>query len=261
MRKAFYVLCLATCSGIAGAQEPPPSNFEACVSEARQRHADSAMETYLSFKCEGAAAQRLAARPDQCFGDVKPALRSVERRSRQLGDGLYMRIVWRTDVCAGMCETRFYTDARETSYLCEVRRHLEARAPLPPRNPDYDRRYTADDPPASPPTRGIYGPAARPYDEPRYYYIARPRTVERWYYIEPERYREIEPGRYREVEPGRYREYRFPDDFVDDAPRDERRDDGYRRDDYRDYRRGEYLRRDDRADDDRRDGYRLYEYR
>jgi hypothetical protein len=232
MRIAFCVLCIAMCSGMAGAQAPL-SHFEACVAEARQRHTDSAMENYLSFKCDGATAERLAARPDQCAGDVRPSLRNVERRSRQLDDGLYLRIVWRTDVCAGMCETRFYTDARETNYLCEVRRHREARFRLnsgwPLRNADYYRPYADEYPPPPPPPRWTYEPAVRSDEQPRYY-ISRPRVTERWYYVEPGWYRERRPSEY---------------------AGDDRRD---RRDDY-DNRRG-----DDRADD-RRDGYIRYEYR
>jgi hypothetical protein len=229
MRMAFCVLCMAMFSGLAGAQEPL-SNFEACVSEARQRRTDSAMENYLSFKCDGVAAQRLAARPDQCAADVRPSLRNVERRSRQLDDGLYLRIIWRTDVCAGMCETRFYTDARDTSYLCEVRRHLEARGPLdggpPLRNPGYSRRDAYDYPPAP---RWTDAPAPRSYEQPRYY-VVRPRVAERWYYVEP----------------GRYREYRYPSDFADD-------------DRGEDYRRGDDRRGEDQADDGR--AYPRYEYR
>jgi hypothetical protein len=239
MRIAFYVLCMAMCSGIAGAQAPL-SNFEACVAEARQGRTDSAMQNYLSFKCGGPTAERLAARPDQCAGDVRPKIRNVERRSRQLDDGLYLRIVWRTDVCAGMCETRFYTDARETNYLCEVRRHLESRFRQnygwSLRNADYDRPY-ADEYPRPPPPRWTYGPAARSYEQPRHY-VSRPRVTERWYYVEPDWNRQYRPS-----------------DYADDRRDDYRRDD-YRRDDY-DY---EYRRGGDRADD-RRDGYLRYEYR
>jgi hypothetical protein len=246
MRIAFCILCIAMCSGIAGAQTPR-SNFEACVTEARQKHTDSAMENYLSFKCDGATAERLAARPDQCAGDVRPLLRNVERRSRQLDDGLYRRIVWRTDMCAGMCETRFYTDARETNYLCEVRRHLESRVRQnygrPLRNADYYQPYGEEYPPPSAP-RWTYGPAVKSYEQPRY---SRPRVTERWYYVEP----------------GWYREYR-PSDYADDDRRDDYRRDDYSRDDYRrdDYRRDDYdyRRGDDRAED-RRDGYLRYEYR
>jgi hypothetical protein len=179
------------------------------------------MENYLSFKCDGGTAERLAARPDQCAGDARPPLRNVERSSRQLDDGLYLRIIWRTDVCAGMCEARLYIDARDTSYLCEVRRHLEAGVRQnygrPLRNADYYWPYADEYPP----------PPAPRHEQPRYY-VPRPRVTEPY-----------------DVEPGRYREYR-PSDYADD----DRRDD-YRRDD----RRG-----DDRADD-RRDGYLRYEYR
>jgi hypothetical protein len=100
------------------------SNFDACVSEAKQRHTDAIMETYFSYKCDGVIAQRLAARPDQCGADVRPSRSRIQRSSRQLEDGLYLRMIWRTGVCAGMCETRIYSDARETRYLCEVRRHI-----------------------------------------------------------------------------------------------------------------------------------------
>lgn len=231
MRMPFYLLCMAMCSGVAGAQEPQPlSNFETCVAEAMQNHTHSVMENYLSFKCDGATAQRLAARPDQCADDVRPPRRNVEHRARQLDDGLYLRIIWRTNVCAGMCETKLYGDPRDTNYLCEVRRHFEARAPRndgpPPRSADYSRRYADDDPP--PPPVLTYEPAPRRYEPPRYD-VFRPRVTERYY-----------------VEPGRYREYRW-------YPGDDRRDD-YRGDDYY-YRRG-----DDRADN-RRDGYLRYEYR
>jgi hypothetical protein len=223
---------MAMCCGIAGGQERL-SNFEACIAEARQGHTDSVMENYLSFKCDGAAAERLAARPDQCAGDVRPSLRDVERRSRQLDDGLYLRITWRTDVCAGMCETRLYNDARETNYLCEVRRHLEARIPLnygqPLRNAGYYRRDADEYPP--PPPRWTYEPAVRSSEAPRDS-VSRPRLLERGYYAKP----------------GWYRKYR-PRDDADDERRD-----GYRRDEYG-YRRG-----DDRADD-RGDGYLRYEYR
>jgi hypothetical protein len=230
---------MAMCCGIAGAQDHV-SNFETCISEAKQKHADATMETYLSYKCDGSTAQRLAARPDQCAADVKPALRNIERRSRQLEDGLYLRMIWRTEVCAGMCETRFYNDARETSYLCEVRRHTAGRVAQDGgqtlRNTGYQRYvndYQQD---------RRYGPAVRRYEQP--YYSSRRRipeieagypVTERWYYVQP----------------GWYREYRYPGDYADDRRDDYRRDDDvgddYRRDDYRsdeysrnDYRRGDY---------------------
>ena len=123
MRTVLCVLCVAMCCGLAIAQEGV-SNFDACVSEAKQRHTDAIMETYFSYKCDGVIAQRLAARPDQCGADVRPSRSRIQRSSRQLEDGLYLRMIWRTSLCAGMCETRFYSDARETRYLCEVRRHI-----------------------------------------------------------------------------------------------------------------------------------------
>jgi hypothetical protein len=122
MRLIFWVVCMAMCSGLASAQQHV-SNFEACVNEAKQRHADSTTDTYSSYKCDGATAQKLVARPDECSGDAKPSLTRIERKSKPLEDGLYLRMTWRTQVCAGLCETRLYNDTRETSYLCEVRRH------------------------------------------------------------------------------------------------------------------------------------------
>jgi hypothetical protein len=119
MRVIFCVLCVATWSGVAGAQHV--SNFDACVSEATQKHADSTMDNYSSYRCDGATAQKLAVRPDECSSDVKPG--RIERKSKQLGNGLYLRTVWRTRTCAGMCEIRFYDDSKDPSYRCEVRRH------------------------------------------------------------------------------------------------------------------------------------------
>jgi hypothetical protein len=236
MRVALCVLGMAVCTGIASAQEQV-SNFEACVSEAKQKHSDAVMANYLSYKCDGATAQRLAARPDQCDADVKPSLRNVERRSRQLEDGLYQRIVWRTAACAGMCETRIYNDSRDTNYLCEVRRHTEDRATYygpPPRNTYYGR--DADENP--PQRRVIYGPAIRTYDQsaPSVYRRRAPESErerlveERWYYIMP----------------GWHLEYEY------DEPSSRRRDDD---DDRR------YDSRRDSRDDDRGDSYRIYEYR
>jgi len=242
MRMALGILCMVMCCGIAGAQDHV-SNFETCVSEAKQNHTDTTMETYLSYKCDGPTAQRLAARPDQCTADIKPALRSIERRSRQLEDGLFLRMIWRTEACAGMCETKYYNDARETGYLCEVRKHIAGRVAQNGgqmlRDTGY-RRY-ADD--YQQDRRWIYGPAVRRNEQP--YYSSRRRipetdagspVAERWYYIPP----------------GGYLEYRYPSDYADD-----RRDD-YRRDDYvgHDYRRDDY-----RSDDYSRDGYLRGDYR
>lgn len=136
MRTIFCVLCVAICSGTSSAQEYL-SNFDACVSEARRRHTDSVTETYFSYKCDGIAARRLAARPDQCTTDVRPSRNRIERTVRQMDDGLYLRTIWRTGVCAGMCETRRYNDARAASYLCEVRRHIVGV-------PDGPARYPGD---------------------------------------------------------------------------------------------------------------------
>jgi hypothetical protein len=198
-------------SAIAAAQEPA-SNFDACVSEARQRHTDSVMETYFSYKCDGVIAQRLAARPDQCGGDVRPSRSRIERSSRQLEDGLYLRMIWRTGVCAGMCETRFYTDVRETRYLCEVRRHIVGRGEPDGESPRYPpfRHYLDEYPPKDPVYRG-----ATSY-EPTDPYASK--GTRRWVGGEPPWYLQYQHLR------------------RDDYP------DGYRRDE--DYRRGDYRRYD-----------------
>lgn len=126
MRPIFCVLFVATGSAVASAQQPvgnPLSNFEACVSEARQRQADPPAADGAPYKCDGATAGRLAARPDACAADgVKPPASLIERQFKQLEDGLYLRTTWQTQMCAGMCETRFYNDSRDANYLCEVGR-------------------------------------------------------------------------------------------------------------------------------------------
>jgi hypothetical protein len=208
MRLMLCVLCLAMWSGIASAQYV--SNFDACVSDARQKHTDSTMENYTSFKCDGAVAQKLAARPDECSADVRPSAGRIERRSRQLDDGLYLRMTWSTQACAGRCEIRFYNDARDPNYLCEVRqRSSESRRPdyddRPP--PRYNRRY----PDYPPPRRWVW----REYDEPVPYRrgLREPeqevRRAERWIYVEPERYREY---------PRDYRDDYYRDDYRRDYP-------------------------------------------
>jgi hypothetical protein len=229
MRITFCVLCVATGSGIASAQDQQSASyFQQCINEAVQQHSHAAMPTFLSFKCAGATAQKLATRPDQCDSDAMPSLRNIERRSRRLEDGLYLRVVWRTEVCAGLCETRVYNDTRETSYSCEVRRHLEGRvAQFPPqqRSLGYYRR---DD-----------GYESTPRQGPAYYYYEPPvpeagsqrvpeapgerRITERYYYYIP----------------GEYLQYRYPGREADD-PRDNYRAGGARRD-------------DDRRDDGERD--------
>jgi hypothetical protein len=249
MRMAFGMLCLAIGSGIACAQDPSTqesvTSFEACVSEARLNHADAVMPTYVSYKCGGATAQKLAARPDQCALDGRPLLRNIERRSRQLDDGLYMRTIWRTEVCAGLCETRVYNDGRETSYSCEVRRHLEGSVPQyspQPRNTGYYER----DGYGYPPGRVYYyydEPPARGYDRP-VPYVARPRRPETVEGRPVERYDYYIP-------------YRYRSEYADDNRRDD-----YRRDDYRRYddRADDDRRDDNRADDSRADGRRVYYY-
>lgn len=227
MRMILCVLCVAMCSGIASAQETF-SNFDACVTEARQKHTDSTMDTYTSYKCDGATAQKLAARPDECAADVRPPLNRIERKSRQLEDGLYLRMTWRTEACAGMCETRFYNDSRDTKYLCEVRRHSDGRvaqstdqAPRSTSHRRYGNEYQSG-------RRWAYRPV-RNYDQPDSFRRRmleteeEARRLERWIYGEPEW----------------YPEYSYPSDYVDDYRRNDSRTSRYRRDGYRrdDYRR------------------------
>jgi hypothetical protein len=179
MRMILCVLCVTMCSGTASTQEHV-SNFDACVNASKLRHTDSVMENYLSYKCDGAIAERLAARPDQCSLDLKPSLHRIVRKSRQLDEGLYVRMIWSTEVCAGMCETMIYRDARETSYLCEVRRHTAGRMTL-----DGGQGYP------------------RYVDEylPRQGWIYPARGYGRWVYREPGWHLEYEypPSGYREV--------------------------------------------------------------
>jgi hypothetical protein len=222
MRTVLCILCVAMCSRIAVAQEGV-SNFDACVSEAKQRHTDATMEAYFSYKCDGVIAQRLAARPDQCGADVRPSRTRIQRSSRQLEDGLYLRMIWRTGVCAGMCETRFYSDARETRYLCEVRRHIVGRdvpdggaRQYPSGRRDHDeclsegsvyRRLTGDE---------------------RMGCLGRPRETARG------------SGRWVYGEPRRYLPYKYGP--RDDFPDGDRRGDGSSTDEYRrydPYRRGD----------------------
>jgi hypothetical protein len=220
---------MAMCAGIASAQEQRASNFEACISEAKERRSETTTEDYTSWRCVGATAQKLAARPDQCPADIKPPIRNVEHHVRQLDDGYYTRVVWRTDVCAGQCETRFYNDTRETNYLCDVRRHADVRPPRyggPASRNAYYRRYGDD---YRPPARrwDYYGPALRSYEPPPPYVLRRR--------PEPEREARVIERRYY-ITPGFHLEYRYDDD-PDDRRRDYRDDD--RREDYRrdyDYR-------------------------
>jgi hypothetical protein len=210
---------MAMCSGAAGAQQQL-SNFDACVSDGTQRHTDATMENYLSYKCDGIIAQKLAARPDQCADDVRPPLRNIERKSRQLTDGLYLRMIWRTHVCAGMCETRIYSDGRDTNYLCEVRRHIEGRVVQDGPSPrDTGYRRSADEYQSG---RGTYRPVTG-YDQPRdYTYGTYRRRV-------PETDEDLRRGRRISGGPDWYLVYEYPPAGY---PDDDRRDD-YRRDDYR----------------------------
>jgi hypothetical protein len=221
MRIILCVLCVAMCSGIGGAQEHS-SNFETCISEARQKHTDSTMDTYASYKCDGATAQKLAARPDECAAGVRPPLSRIERKSRQLEDGLYLRMTWSAQVCAGMCETRFYNDSRDAKYLCEVRRRNDDRvaqssdqAPPSTSNRRHGNEHQSG-------RRWTYGPM-RNYDQPDPFRRRMLETEEeargigRWIYGESEW----------------YSEYSDPGNYADD----------YRRNDYRRaYRRGDYRR-------------------
>jgi hypothetical protein len=169
MRLILCVLCLAMWCGTVSAQSD--SNFDACVSDAQQKHTDSTMDNYTSWKCDGDVAQRLAVRPDSCSADSKPT--RIERRTRQLEDGLYLRMTWSTRTCAGMCEIRFYnSDSKKASYLCDVRRYTAERTPAPYDDdrppPRYSRRYPGEYYP--PQRRGWRSAREREYDEPPPYY-------------------------------------------------------------------------------------------
>jgi hypothetical protein len=170
MRLVFCVLCLAMWSGIVSAQSD--SNFDACVTDAKQNHTDSTMDSYTSWRCEGDVAQRLAVRPDSCSADPRPG--RIERNTRQLEDGLYLRMTWSTRTCAGMCEIRFYNkDPKATSYLCDVRRRTADSTPPPDDRPPlrYSRRYPRE---YYPPERRVWRPEReREYDGPPPYYYRR----------------------------------------------------------------------------------------
>jgi hypothetical protein len=163
MRLAFCVLCLVMWSGTVSAQSG--SNFDACVSDAQEKHTDSTMDNYTSWKCDGAKAQKLAVRPDSCSADARPI--RIDRKTRQLEDGLYLRMTWSTRMCAGMCEIRFYNDdSKQTSYLCDVRRRTADSRPVqnddrPP--PRFARRYPDE---YYPPRRVRRQAREREYDEP-----------------------------------------------------------------------------------------------
>jgi hypothetical protein len=200
---------VAVCSGIGSAQEHL-SNFDACVTDAKQKHTDSTTDTYTSYKCDGVTAQKLAARPDECAADIKPPLNRIERKSRQLEDGLYLRMIWRTEVCAGMCETRFYNDSRDTKYLCEVRRlsgdrvaRSGDRAPRNTNHRHHENEYQSG-------RRWVYRPV-RNYDQP-------PGSFRRRMWETEEEARRIERWIYRESE--WYRWYACPSDCPDDYHRD-----------------------------------------
>jgi hypothetical protein len=187
MRLMFCVLCLVMWSGTVSAQSG--SNFDACVNDAQEKHTDSTMDNYTSWKCDGAKAQKLAVRPDSCSADARPT--RIDRKTRQLEDGLYLRMTWSTRACAGMCEIRFYNDeSKQTSYLCDVRRRTAESRPVSDddrRPPRYYRRYPGE---YYPPERRFSRPV-REYDEPppRRRRVREPdedvRGRGRWIYDEP----------------------------------------------------------------------------
>ncbi len=126
MNRFFGVLCLILYPAIASA-----TNFDVCVNEAKTNHNDTAGDGFTSYKCEGATAEKLSARPDECTGGAKPSLRSLARKSRQLDDGLYSSMSWTAGKCVGSCEMRSY-DSQNTTYLCEVRVYSDVAKPAPP---------------------------------------------------------------------------------------------------------------------------------
>jgi hypothetical protein len=109
------VLLLTLCPALAGA-----TNFEACVDDAKANNKVTTAEGYAAYKCTAKRAEKLAAGPDECPGGIKPALRSLTRKSDQLDDGLYTILSWTAGKCSGWCETRSY-DSKDTTYSCEVR--------------------------------------------------------------------------------------------------------------------------------------------
>ena len=124
MRTILCILCVVVHGGIGRAQEDRndrlSSNFDACVNEARQNHTERVTDTYYSYQCEGATAERLAARPDQCGDGAKPSQSQLKSSLQQVEDGLYLRMKWRTGMCAGLCEARLYADDREATHKCEL---------------------------------------------------------------------------------------------------------------------------------------------
>src|SRR5262249_47573867 len=117
MNKSFWALCLTLYPVAVGA-----TNFEACINEATQNSSATIADGYTSYKCEGVTAERLSARPDECPGGTKPALRSLglARTSRQLEDGLNMSLTWAVGQCTGSCDMQA-NNSRDTTYHCEVR--------------------------------------------------------------------------------------------------------------------------------------------
>lgn len=130
MRTILCVLCAVTHGGIAVAQDLPDddhgrraiSNFDTCVNEARQNHTERVKENFYSYECRGITAEKLAARPDQCGNDVKPALSAVKNLMEPDEAGLVLTTKWRTTRCAGRCLTTLYADSRETTHTCELRK-------------------------------------------------------------------------------------------------------------------------------------------
>lgn len=128
MRTVLSIVFVMMHGGIGVAQDQADdhgsrrSNFDACVNEARQNHTERVKENFYSYECHGATAEKLAARPDQCGNDVKPAQSQLKNGLQQVEDGLYLTTTWRTTRCAGLCQTRLYADTRQTTHTCELRR-------------------------------------------------------------------------------------------------------------------------------------------
>jgi hypothetical protein len=123
MSKFLGTLCLVLYPAVAGA-----TNFDACVTDAKTSHNETAGTGYSSYKCEGTTAEKLSARPDECGGGQKPPLSSLVRKKQQFDDGLWSQLSWRAGKCSGSCEMRSY-DSKDTHYQCEVKIYTNGAAP------------------------------------------------------------------------------------------------------------------------------------
>jgi len=141
MYRFFCALCVALYPELASPQTPT-SNVEACVNEAKQKHEDSKIDNYTSYKCEGPTALRLTTRPDECATGVKLPLNRIHSISRNLEDGLYVRSSWDESTCGGTCEIRYYEN-KDPSYFCEVRKYSSPRLSA---NDDRPARNRKDEP-------------------------------------------------------------------------------------------------------------------